>query len=115
MSSPSRRRPPLEVRERETCMCTSGEACSSFAPGHALHLIQARLAAATPSEWRDAVVTSSDADSGEIVLHTLADGVAVTLWHAASTGLAPGEPVAIHGRYAVLAARGRRLNVALVG
>lgn len=112
MSSPSRRHPPLEVRERATCMCASGEACSVFAPGHALHLIQARLAAATPSEWRDAVVAAVDPGSGEIVLHSIDDGTPVVLWHAAALDLTVGEPVAIHARYAVLAARGRRLNVA---
>ena len=43
MSTPHRHLPPLQVRERAACMCVHGESCSSFAPGHALHLIQARL------------------------------------------------------------------------
>lgn len=94
------------------CMCAIGESCTVFAPGHALHLIQARLAAATPSDWRDAVVAAVDAGSGEIVLHAVEDGAPIALWHAGAIDLAVGEPVAIHARYAVLAARGRRLNVA---
>lgn len=114
MSSPSRRRPPAEVRERATCMCVHGGACSSFAAGHALHLIQARLAAATPSEWIDAIVDTVDEARGELLLRAIADGVALRVWHAASTGLAVGDPVALHGRYAVLSTGRGRLNVARV-
>ena len=58
--SPRNHIPPVEVQERAACMCDDGDACSSFAPGHALHLIQARLAAATPSDWSDAIVEASD-------------------------------------------------------
>lgn len=113
MSSPQNRRPPLPVRERAACMCTHGDSCSVFAPGHALHLIQARLASATPSDWIDAVVTSVDSASGEIVLRSL-DGAAITVWSAggAVETAQPGEPVALHGRYAVLSMAGRRFNVA---
>jgi hypothetical protein len=93
-------------------MCVAGDACSSFAPGHALHLIQARLAAATPSDWLDAVVAAVDAASGEIELRAVSDDARFTVWHAAPQDLAVGEPVALHARYAVLSARGRRLNVA---
>ncbi|MGP3535110.1 hypothetical protein ACTU3I_09975 [Microbacterium sp. RD1] len=114
MSSPSRRRQPLEVRERETCMCASGGRCTSFARGHALHLIQLRLAAATPSEWIDAVVESADDATGEIALRTLAEGSPLVVWHAAGVELAPGEPVALHRRYAVLSARGGSRNVAVL-
>lgn len=112
MSSPSRRRPPAEVRERATCMCVHGGACSSFAAGHALHLIQARLAAATPSEWIDAIVETVEDDSGEVTLRSITGGAPLRVWHAASTGLSTGDPVALHDRYAVLSASGRRLNVA---
>lgn len=112
VSSPSRRRPPAEVREGATCMCVHGGACSSFAAGHALHLIQARLAAATPSEWIDAIVEDVDEAAGEVSLRPVSDGATIKVWHAASTGLAVGDPAALHGRYAVLSAWGRRLNVA---
>lgn len=114
MSSPSRRRPPLEVPARGTCMCTVGEACTSAARGHALHLIQDRLASATPAAWIDALVEEVDASRGEITLRPVAGGEAIVVWHAASVDLAPGEPVALHGVYGVLAARGGRRNVARV-
>ncbi|GAA3773524.1 hypothetical protein GCM10022240_26810 [Microbacterium kribbense] len=103
---------PAEVDERAACMCGHGDVCSSFAPGHALHLIQARLAAATPSEWTDALVTSADAATGAIVLQTL-DGAEHALWNAGAAALeaAPGTPVSLHARYHVLAVGRARYNV----
>lgn len=113
MSSQHRPFPPLEVRERETCMCDHGSACSSFAPGHALHLIQSRLASATPSEWSDAIVEHADGASGVILVRTLEAGEPVALWNGAGAALvlAPGAPVALHERYHVLAAGRDRFNV----
>ena len=61
-------------------MCSQGAPCSSFAPGHAVHLIQARLVSATPSEWVDAIVTTADTAEGTLLLHTL-DGRALALWN----------------------------------
>ena len=77
MSIPRPHNLPLEVQERAACMCDHGDVCSSFAPGHALHLIQSRLASATPSDW----------------------------------SVAPGSPVALHGRYNVLAVGRERFNI----
>jgi hypothetical protein len=116
VSSPQSRRPTAPVRERAACMCAHGGSCTRFAPGHALHLIQARLAAATPSDWTDAVVEAADALRGEVIVRTL-EGAAVTVWNAAgaATTVAPGDPVALHGRYDVLAAAGQRFNVARLG
>ena len=113
MSSPHSHIPPLEVRERAACMCDHGDSCSSFAPGHALHLIQARLAAATPSDWADAIVEASDERSGFVIVRTLADGEPVSLWNGtgAAAAAVPGTPVALHGRYHVLAVGGARFNV----
>ncbi|WP_235007889.1 hypothetical protein [Microbacterium timonense] len=113
MSSPHRHIPPLEVRERAACMCDHGDVCSSFAPGHALHLIQARLAAATPSDWSDAIVEASDPRSGFVIVRTLADGAAIALWNGtgAAAAATPGTPVALHERYHVLAVGGARFNV----
>ena len=114
MSSPHRSRPPLEVRERAMCMCRSGESCSSYAAGHALHLVQARLAAATPSEWIDAIVEQTDADSGETTLRAMSDGRRILIWSASTPDVTVGEPVALHGRYRVLSSGRRSLNVALL-
>ena len=113
MSSPHSHIPPLEVRERAACMCIHGGACSTFAPGHALHLIQARLASATPSDWVDAIVDSIHAD-GTLVLRTIADAAPVSVWNGAGAGqeIHVGSPVALHERYNVLAVGRRRFNVA---
>jgi hypothetical protein len=94
-------------------MCVHGRACSTFAPGHALHLIQSRLAAATPAEWADAIVESTHAD-GTIVVRTLSDQAPIAVWSGsgAASEVAAGSPVALHRRYAVLAIGSRRFNVA---
>jgi hypothetical protein len=47
-----------------------GRACSSFAAGHAVHLIQSRLVSATPGEWVDAIAVASAAD-GTLTIVTL--------------------------------------------
>ncbi|MFJ6652707.1 hypothetical protein ACIQLJ_07925 [Microbacterium sp. NPDC091313] len=114
MSSPSHRRPPLPVRERAMCMCRLGAECSSYAAGHALPLIQARLAAATPAGWSDALVERVDERAGEVDLRLVGDGGRVRLWLAAASGVAEGDPVALHRAYGVLAAAGRRRNVAIL-
>ena len=113
MSSPHRHIPPLEVRERAACMCDHGDACTSYAPGHALHLIQARLASATPSDWADGIVEAADGRSGFVIVRTLDDDSAVALWNGAGAAarLTVGAPVALHERYHVLAVGGERFNV----
>ena len=113
MSSPQRHNTPVEVRERAACMCDHGDVCSSFAPGHALHLIQSRLAAATPSDWADAIVESADAASGVIVVRTLVGCGADRAVERRGRGgdLAPGAPVALHERYHVLAVGRERFNI----
>ena len=84
----------------------------SFAPGHALHLIQARMASATPRGWVDAIVETADAASGALTLRTL-DGAAHRLWNAGSAALeaTPGTPVAVHTSYGVLAIGRTQYNV----
>jgi hypothetical protein len=96
-------------------MCAAGGACSSFAPGHAVHLIQARLVSATASEWVDAIVESVHAD-GSIVLRRFADDVRVAVWNGAGAAeaVASGAPVAYHPRYHALSADGRLFNTASV-
>jgi len=113
VSSPHRPLPPLQVRERAACMCARGQSCSSFAPGHALHLIQARLSSATPSEWVDAIVEEADADRGVVVVRTVAEGERIELWSGsgAARHAVTGAPVALHGRYDVLAVGSLRFNM----
>ncbi len=115
MSSPHRTPSPLEVSERAACMCDHGDVCSSFAPGHALHLIQARLASATPSEWVDGIVEWADAGTGELRVRTL-EGEALAIWNASGAALeaSEGTPVAVHSRYHVLAVGRVQFNVAEV-
>lgn len=114
MSTAHRTPSSLEVSERAACMCDHGDVCSSFAPGHALHLIQARLASATPSDWVDGIVESTDAATGELRVRTL-DGQERLLWSAQGAALEaePGSPVALHSRYHVLAVGHVRFNVAV--
>jgi hypothetical protein len=94
-------------------MCVQGDACSTVAPGHGLHLIQARLASATPSEWVDAIVESTSPRDGTVVLRTIVDAARIEVWSGAGAAAAatPGAPVALHGRYHVLAVGTRRFNV----
>ena len=107
-------RPPLEVRERTVCMCVHGQRCSVFGPGHAVHLIQARLASATPSEWTDAIIEGVDAGEGTVSLRPVDGGTTVAVWNAAGAARAAhvGTPVALHRRYHVLAIGNRWFNVA---
>ena len=111
MSSPQNRLTPGPVRQGAICMCARGGACSSFAPGHAVHLIQARVISATPGEWVDAIVATADAEEGSLLVHTL-DGRPVALWNGAgaAASLVPGTPVAIHERYHALAVGTRVYN-----
>lgn len=115
MSTPLHQPTPPEVTEHAACMCQHGDVCSSFAAGHALHLIQERLAAATPSEWTDALVDTTDAGSGIIVLRGL-DGTEHRVWSAAGAALEvePGLPVALHPRYRVFAVGRTRYNVGVI-
>lgn len=112
MPTSQNRLTPAPVRRDELCMCTHGHRCSSFAPGHAVHLIQARLVSATPGEWVDATVTTRDAATGDLLLHTL-DGRSVALWNGAGAAarLEPGAPVAYHPRYHVLSLGGHLFNI----
>ena len=94
-------------------MCVQGDTCSTVAPGHSLHLIQARLASATPTEWVDAIVESADPQTGTVVLRSLGDAARIEIWSgagAADVALA-GAPVALHGRYNVLAVGSRWFNI----
>ena len=91
--------------------CGCGAMCAD-APGHLLTPMRLRLATATPSGWRDAVVTAVHED-GRIELAGWLDATPSTVWqHAdARDALAAGDVVALHAVYDVLAAGSLRLSV----
>ncbi len=117
MPTPPPRIPAARARQAAACMCRTGRACSSFAPGHAVHLIQARLVAATPGEWADAIVADVDPASGEIWIRLWTDGTVISLWNGAgaSDAVEPGAPVAYHARHHVLTVGSRRFNALRLG
>ncbi|NEM91947.1 hypothetical protein [Galbitalea soli] len=98
--------------DAEQHVCT-GVMCDVATPGHALSIIQQRVATATASKWRDAVVDSVSAD-GWVQLTTIDDRETVWVWNHRdlSSVLGAGEPVALHAVYHVLAIGGTWVNVA---
>lgn len=86
--------------------------CALPAPGHAMHPLRRRLAAATPSKWLD-VLGGPVSTSGSVDLHGLDGSFVATVWHheLPTAALAPGEPLAFHEAYQVLAIGKRRLGV----
>lgn len=85
--------------------------CADNRPGHGLHAVQLRLAAATPSQWQDALVVDVR-DDGWVDAITL-DGGRISLWNHGDLAdvVTAGEPVALHAVYNVLWAGARRFNV----
>jgi len=75
---------------------------SGFETGFELNPIQRLAAVATPSHWRDVVVTGISAD-GWIDLVDLDTQAESRVWHYESTGVTVGEPVSLHDQYGVLA------------
>ena len=98
-----------------SCAWEQADMCADNRPGHSVHLLQLRLAAATTTKWRDAIVVSIAA-SGWIELAPLNGGAIVHVWNHEdlTTELQPGTPVALHTLYNVLTAGRRRVSV-LVG
>jgi hypothetical protein len=95
--------------------CAGGSACADVRPGHDMHAIQRRLAAATPSKWRDVIVTSVRED-GWVTVSDFATGEPTRVWHHESlAGQAEtGEPAALSS-YNVLAVGDAWFNVAPSG
>lgn len=93
--------------------CETAATCESRRPGHGVHPMQERLAAATPSRWIDAIVANVD-DDGFATLAEFDGGDVHRVWHHDAFGgaLRPGEPVALHEVYGVLALGGSRWSVA---
>lgn len=103
--------PIPELDHTADCACELGEMCADIRPGHGLHALQLRLAAATPSQWVDLIVASVRED-GWVHAHSL-DGSPVALWNHRDLAqvVSVGEPVALHTGYNVLSAGSRRFNV----
>jgi hypothetical protein len=93
-------------------MLCSADGCDKTAPGHGLRPIQARVAAATPSKWRDGIVTSASA-GGWTGIVLVDSGQSVWVWHHAnlSRQAVEGAPVALHELYGTLALGSERVNV----
>lgn len=91
--------------------CGCGAMCAD-APGHVLTAMRLRLATATPSGWRDAIVSAVHAD-GRIDLADWHDDAPATVWQHADARdvFTPGDVVALHAVYDVLAAGSRRFSV----
>ena len=119
---------------RNPMQCLHDDVCASARAGHAVSAIQERISAATPSKWRDGVVTSVSPDGWLAVQVTSGtrtsgfraigvdglDGgrdidapVTVGVWHHSDlTGLvSAGEPVAVHSLYSTLAVGARRYSI----
>ncbi|MDF2575802.1 MAG: hypothetical protein K0S05_2714 [Agromyces sp.] len=101
--------------------CEIAAECRSDRPGHRLHAMQERLAVTTASKWVDAIVLGVDEHGFATVAEFSdddrdpVDGSNVRrVWHhdAFEGALAPGEPVAIHALYGVLARGRQRFSVA---
>ena len=100
--------------------CEIAAECGSDRPGHRLHAMQERLAVTTASKWVDAIVVGVDEHGFATVAELggddrdAADGNVRRVWHhdAFEGALAPGEPVAIHALYGVLARGRQRFSVA---
>ena len=120
------------VRQVMQCENSAGESCLSHGAGHAGNDLQNRVTAATPSKWRDGIVshlgtggwigvdllgssTATDAATDAAAADAATTDTVETLWlwnHAdLRTTLAIGEPVAVHALYHALAAGSERFNV----
>jgi len=82
-------------------LCSNGR-CNSYAAGHLVHFIQARLVGESPWGWRDAVVTGIEGLT--VYLEYLHEVGQPECWHHRSLSdvLEPGAPVRLHERYHVL-------------
>lgn len=99
------------------CAHRPGNSCVSPAAGHAVSAIRERVTAATPSKWRDGIVSRvslSSGTGGSWVGIDLLDGTGtVWAWNHADLGatVSIGEPVALHELYDTLAIGATRLSI----
>ncbi len=102
----------LPLHRHATAACEQGVMCMDDHAGHALSLVRLRLATATPSGWRDARVLDVRADGRITVADWRTEAIMVLWQHADLTAdLSPGEIVAVHAVYGVLAAGDHRYSV----
>lgn len=96
--------------------CAASASCKSYAPGHRLHAIHARLIGETPWAWRDAVVRSIDADNIAVLKYD-ADGGTRRVWHHHDLSIMcpPGSRVKLREFRHALAFAGVVLNVDVIG
>jgi hypothetical protein len=101
---------PIEVT---ACMCAEG-ACTSGRAGHTVLPIQQRVAAASPTGWRDALVDRTDV-RGWTELVMLSDARRVWVWSHRSGAIRQGTPVALHRAAGVVSAPGGTVSVLVRG
>ena len=100
----------LKPGVRGTMLCTSDQ-CAKTTPGHSLRPLQLRVSTATPSKWRDGIVTSV-ARNGWIEIALIESGTAWVWNHTdLSREASVGTPVALHSLYGTLALGSERVNV----
>ncbi len=92
------------------CSATAGVRCDKSGPGHVLRPVQQRISAATPSKWRDGIVTSIS--GGWIAVSLVTSDETLWSWsHEIPASLTIGQPVALHALYPTLAFGRERLSV----
>jgi hypothetical protein len=101
---------PIEVT---ACMCAEG-ACTSGRAGHSVLPIQERVAAASPTGWRDALVGRTDS-RGWIELVLLGDDRTLWVWSHQSGAIRRGTPVALHRAAGVASVPGGTVSVLVRG
>lgn len=98
----------------EITSCPDGELCTSGRAGHRLLPIQERVIAASPSAWRDAIVSGSgvsgSGQDGWVEITFVAHNRRAWVWQH-SQPPAPGEPVAYHPAAGALAVSGTVVSV----
>ncbi|TFB54767.1 hypothetical protein [Cryobacterium tagatosivorans] len=94
------------------CTGADGGSCQDRGAGHALHALQERVTAATPSKWRDGFISHVSA-GGWIGVDLLETGETAWLWNHAdlTASVTLGQPVAVHALYHALAVGRDRINV----
>ena len=104
------------VQNAMQCGSHTSDDCAGHGAGHGILTLHARAIAATPSQWRDAIVVSASAD-GWIALNLFATGDTVWVWNHANhtASAAVGTPVALHAAFHALAIGTEHVNVLVVG